>query len=251
MAGSTLGFASDTDAIHVNPAAIAAFPHFSAMVGGFFDVPQSHYVFSAEGVDSKINAEESIPVSGGLSYQYYLTGEGFQARKGHVVSLAVAVPLYPEVAFVGVTGRWLKMSGAVVSSAITMDAAVMLKPIPLIGISAVGYNLIDVRNEEARRSWGFGLAVGKETSFHVDLDVRLDPNSLNATKATYSAGAEYLIAGIVAPRVGYAEDALRGAHLIAGGVSIVHEGFAIDVSYRHAIHGGERNVGIALRAVDF
>ena len=55
----------------------------------------------------------------------------------------------------------------------------------------------------------------------------------------------------MAPRLGYSEDLARKAHILAAGVSLIVEGWAIEVSYRHAILGDEKNVGIALRMLDF
>lgn len=250
-AGASIGFAGDTDALHANPAAISFFPHFNLSLGGLINAPQRSYVFSVEAVDSKINMDESVPVSGGLGYLYYVTGEGFEARKGHVVNFALSVPLYADLAFVGITARYLKVSGAVVSNAVTMDAAVMVKLAEVIGISAVGYNLIPINSLEARRAWGFGVAVGKQTAFHVNVDARLDTNEQDEIKPSFGVGGEYLIADLVAPRLGYVEDMLRETHNVAAGVSVQYEGFALDVGYRQAIGGDEKTVGIALRMLDF
>ncbi|MBI5544734.1 MAG: hypothetical protein HY901_12655 [Deltaproteobacteria bacterium] len=250
-ANATIGYASDTDAVRVNPAGISASTKLNIDLGGFFGVPQHFYALSLQAVDSKINSDENIPVSGGIGYQYLVAGEGFEARKGHVLSLALAVPLYPELMFVGVTGRYLHFSGGVVSNAVTMDASVMAKPVKMLGITAAGYNLIDVHSVEARRSWGFGVAVGSEELFHVDVDARLDTNAEGTLKPTFSIGGEVLIADIVAPRLGYSEDMLRGAHLIAGGVSVIYDGFALDVGYRHAILGDERTFAVAVRMLNF
>jgi len=250
MAGATAGFAEDSDAIHVNPAGIAAGDHFNLGVNGFIDYPQRFYLFSAEAVDSKINSDESFPISGGLSYLYYVSGKGFDAHKAHVAQLALSLPLYPKMLFVGLTTRYLHMAGNVVSNAVTMDAAVMVKLISLIGISAQAYNMIGVNSAEAPRGFGFGVAVGKSKLFQVDADVRLDEDLTHTYQPTLKVGAEYLIADVVAPRLGYAEDRFRGAHLLCAGVTVQVEGWAIEVSYQHAIGGQEMNVGIALRLLD-
>jgi len=250
-AGASIGYAADTDAIHVNPAGIAATPTFNLMLGGIIGIPSRHYVLTVEGVDSKSNQDMTIPVSGGVSYQYYVSGEGFEGRKGHVLSVALAVPLYPKVAFVGITGRYLKMGGNVVSNAITMDAGLMFRPIELMGIGLTGYNLIDVRSAEARRGWGAGISFGSEKTFHVDVDARLDEDATHTYKPTFSIGGEYLFINMLAPRLGYSEDMLRGAHLITAGLSFIYEGWAIEAAYRQAITGREITFAIGLRMVDF
>jgi hypothetical protein len=250
-AGASIGYASDTDAMHVNPAGIAATPHFDLEIAGFFGVPSRYYMLSAGAVDSKLNSDDTVPISGGVSYQYYQSGKGFEARKGHIVSVAVAAPIYPEYAFIGLTTRYFKFAGQVVSNAATIDLGVMIKPIPLIGIGIAGYNLIDTNSAEARRGWGFGLAVGKETSFHVDIDARLDPDATGTLKPAFAVGGEYLFINLIAPRLGYSEDRLRGAHLLTAGLSVIYQGFAIEVFYRHAILGDEKTFGLAVRMIDF
>ncbi|HEY3451476.1 MAG TPA: hypothetical protein VGK67_34275 [Myxococcales bacterium] len=250
-AGASIGYGADTDAIHANPAAIAATQTFNLMLGGIIGIPSRHYVLTVEGVDSKINEDVTIPLSGGVSYQYYVSGEGLEGRKGHVLSVSLAVPMYSKYAFVGITGRYLKMGGNVVSNAITMDAGLFFRPFELMGIGLAGYNLIDVRSPEARRGWGAGISFGSEKQFHVDVDARVDEDKTATYKPTFSVGGEYLIAGLVAPRIGYSEDMLRGAHLICAGVSVIYEGWAFEAAYRQAIVGKEITFAIGMRMVEF
>ena len=250
-AGASIGYGADTDAIHANPAAIAATPGFNLMLGGFIGIPSRFYVFTVEGMDSKINEDMTIPVSGGLSYQYYVSGDGFQGRKGHVLSVSMAVPMYSKVAYVGITGRYLKMGGNVVSNAITMDAGFFFRPIEMMGIGLTGYNLIDVRSAEARRGWGAGISFGSEKQFHVDVDARLDEDATRTYKPTFTVGGEYLFAGTVAPRIGYSEDLYRGAHLLCAGISVIYEGWAFEAAYRQAIVGKEITFALGLRMVEF
>ncbi|MGC4120208.1 MAG: hypothetical protein QM765_37630 [Myxococcales bacterium] len=250
-AGASIGYAADTDAIHANPAGIAATPSFNLMLGGIIGIPSRHYVLTAEGIDSKINEDMTIPVSGGLSYQYYVSGEGFDGRKGHVLSLSLAVPMYAKYAFVGITGRYLKLGGNVVSNAITMDAGFFFRPVEMMGIGLVGYNLIDVRSAEARRGWGMGLSFGSEKQFHVDIDARLDADGTDTYRPTFTIGGEYLFANLVAPRIGYSEDMLRKAHLACAGVSLFYEGWAFEAALRYAVTGKEITFAIGLRMVEF
>lgn len=250
-AGASIGYGADTDAIHANPAALAATPTFNLMLGGIIGIPSRLYVFTVEAVDSKINEDMTIPVSGGVGYQYYVSGEGFEGRKGHVLSLSLAVPMYSKYAYVGITGRYLKMGGNVVSNAITMDAGLFFRPIEQLGIGLSGFNLIDVRSAEARRGFGMGVSFGSEKTFHVDLDARLDEDATRTYKPTFTLGGEYLIADLVAPRLGYSEDMLRGAHLACAGVSVIYEGWAFEAAFRMAVTGKEISFAIGMRMLDF
>ena len=251
MAGASVGYAGDTDAIHVNPAAISSFEHFNLGVIGFIDYPQQHYLIGVEAVDSKINSDESFNISGGLSYVYYTSGRRFDAHKAHVAQLALSAPIYPKTLFIGLTTRYLHMAGGVVSNSVTIDASAMLSLIKLINVTFAGYNLISVNSTiEAPRGFAAGLSVGKEGLFHVNADLRFDEDQHSTYQPTFKVGAEYLIVNIVAPRVGYAEDRFRNAHLLCAGVSVHIEGWAIEVAYQHAINGDERNIGIAVRLLD-
>jgi len=250
MGNAVRGFASGTEAILVNPAGIAATIRFNVEASAFLQPAQDHRVFTAASVDSKLNADEAFALSGGVGYHYYVSGEGDARRSGSIVGVGLAVPLYPELLFLGVTGKYLKLSGAVESNAVTLDTGLILRPLPSLGLGAVGYNLVDIHNPEARRSWGFGVALGQDTSFHVDFDVRLDPDENDEQVLSYFAGAEYVIADMVVPRLGFAEDKLRDAREISGGVTVIVSGLAIEGAYRHALGGVGRGFGISLRLLD-
>jgi hypothetical protein len=126
----------------------------------------------------------------------------------------------------------------------------MLKPLPSLGIAAVGYNLVDVHSPEAARSWGFGAALGRDTDYHLDFDIRLDRNASGETVVSYFVGAEYLVSSVMVPRIGYADDRLRAAHEITGGLSVLLGNLALEGSYLFALGGRGREFGVSLRLLD-
>ncbi len=252
MGGASRGFASSDEALLVNPAAIAGTVRFNFDASALYQPTPNFRVFSASAVDSKINADEGFPLSGGAGYYNYNSGAGDTARSGHLAIIGLALPLVPEQLFIGVAPKYLRLTTADGSTNdFNFDAAVMLKVASLVGISAVGYNLIDLGSLELRRAWGFGVAVGSDLTFHVDVDARLDTNAAGQIVPSFAAGAEYLIQSVVVPRLGFSEDRFRGTRELTAGVSVLVTGLAIEASYAHDLVGGGNRFGLALRLLDW
>ena len=145
----------------------------------------------------------------------------------------------------------MKLSGAVDMNAVTMDAGFIIRPIDLISIGAVGYNLVDVSSPEARRAWGFGLAVGTDSSFHVSGDVKLEqrPDD-DKWRVTWGAGGEVIFRSMFMPRIGFQHDAVRNENKLGGGLSVFVSGLAIEAYYQY-IFSGSHSFGLTLRIIDF
>ena len=75
MGGAARGFASSDEALLVNPAGIAATTRFNLAAGGLFDLSGRFRTLSVAAVDSQLNAEDSVPISGALGYSWYRSGE--------------------------------------------------------------------------------------------------------------------------------------------------------------------------------
>ena len=238
MGNATRAFASSDEALWVNPAGIAATTRFNINASAAFEPPNGLQLYSIGSIDSQLNSDAAFPMSGGLSYSYYRSGHGEAKRSGSIVLLGLALPLWNQAFTVGVTGKYLYLNGASDTNAATMDVGVILRPISLLSIGAVGYNLIDVHSIEARRSWGFGVALGNDNSFRLAFDLKLEPNELDEWKVSYFAGAEYLFGGVVMPRVGYTYDALRQTHKAGGGVSVFLGVLALEGAYQYIFDGG-------------
>lgn len=251
MGGAARGFASGNEALLVNPAGMSAVSRFNFGVEAFFEPASGLRVLSVAAVDSKLNADQPFALAGGVGYYDYRVGEGDQARKGSLTVVGLSVPLALDLVSVGVAARYLKLSGAVKSNSVTMDSAILLRPNPLLGLSAVGYNLIDVRSPEAPRAWGLGAAFGSDATFLVDLDARLDSGPDGETVASFFAGAEYTIAGMFVPRLGFGEDRLRRSREVSGGLTFIWTILGVEAAYRHALGGRGRAFGFSLRLLDW
>ncbi|GEM_PF-1191222 len=251
MGDATRSFASSDEALWVNPAGMSAAPRFNINSSASFEVPKDRGLqrYTVGAIDSKLNADTSFPLAGGVSYTYYRSGYGEEKRTGSIVLLGLSLALWYENLTIGVTGKYLKLDGAVNTNAVTMDAGLILHPIELLTIGAVGYNLIGVNSEEAQRAWGLGISVGSDKSFRVAFDAKLEKNSKDKWTASYYAGGEYLIAGMFMPRVGYNWDALRETHKVGGGLSVFVSGFAVEAAYQYLFEGSHF-FGISLRVLD-
>ncbi|MFN7133773.1 MAG: hypothetical protein ACK4N5_16975 [Myxococcales bacterium] len=248
MGDATRGFASSSEAILLNPAGIAANVRFNLDGQALFEPQNDFRVLSATATDSQLNAEETFALSAGFGYYHYTSGPTPETRRsGSIVALALALPIYSDAIFIGFTGKYLSLEGVVNSSAITTDAAVMYRPVNWFGISAIAYNIIDIRNPEARRSFALGTALGTDTEYHVDVDVKLEPNAAGTVSPTFHVGGEYLFAELIMPRVGFIEDRVRMARYVTGGASLLLAPFAIDAMYRYDLTGGTHGFGVALR----
>lgn len=238
MGNATRAFASSDEALWVNPAGISATTRFNINASTAFEPPNGLQLYSIGSIDSKLNSESAFPMAGGLSYTYYRSGRGEEKRSGSIVLLGLALPLWNQAFTVGVTGKYLHLKGAVDTNAVTMDAGIVFRPISILSLGAVGYNLVDVHSPEARRSWGFGVALGNDNSFHLAFDVKLEPNDEDKWKVSYFAGGEYLFGSAVMPRVGYTYDAIRKAHKVGGGLSVFVGILAIEGAYQYIFDGG-------------
>jgi hypothetical protein len=250
MGGAARGFASSGEALLINPAGIAATARFNVDLGAVFAPPTSSHLLGASAIDSKLNAEDAFALGGGAGYWHYQSGNGEAQRKGSLIVLGLAAPLVPQTLFLGVAGRYLTLSGAVSSKAVTGDVGLLYKPVPSLGLAAVGYNLIDVHSAEAPRAWGFGLALGRDADLHLDFDVRIDKDAQGGWKPEFQVGAEYLIGGVVEPRVGYVEDRLLGTRTLAMGLTLQYGGLALDASYQKTLQTEGWAFGLALRLLE-
>lgn len=243
MAGAARGYASGNEAILLNPAAMALTPRFNWGLSALYDNPNGTRFWGFDAVDS---VHKSLDVlSGGIGYYAYASGHGPERRRGTLGVLALATPL-SESLFVGGSAKWLDLDGAVDTNAVTADAAATLKLGSHVLVSAIGQNLIDVGNDEARRSYGAGAAL-LLGQLLADVDWKLEPDRTDAWVHSFALGAEYLFGNRVAPRLGFAWDGVREKKQAAVGVSLVAMGAVFEAAYRLELGGTGHQISVGLR----
>lgn len=221
---------TSNDAISEDPAALAQGQHYE--IDGFFG-----YAFSAPASywNASILDSSTTPVAVGVSYTHLASGM-FQDRfGGSNLRLDLAYALIPDQLFIGVGGNWLDFGYGIKTDAISCDAAILYKPVDIVSIAAVGYNLVDVDSELlAPRKAALAAAVGSDTSYRVAADAVANFATPNVT-LDYHVGGEYLIAQLVAVRAGYLYDGLIKQSFGTVGAGVIVTGFSFDVGFRQSI----------------
>jgi hypothetical protein len=179
-------------------------------------------------------------------------------NKGWEGRLSLAFPL-ADVLSVGVAGRYsnLRVSdpravpekAATLEApadrsfklkAFTMDAAITLRPVAGLAISALAYNLIDTESALAPLMVGGSVAFSS-AGLTLGGDVLVDLNTHDAfsgPKLTLGGGAEYLVQGMIPLRLGYMYDQGRAQNFVTGGFGFVDPRFAMQIGLRQSVNGG-------------
>ncbi|MHB1844540.1 MAG: hypothetical protein ACYCWW_06865 [Deltaproteobacteria bacterium] len=221
---------TSNDAIVLNPAALAITQRYE--IDGFFG-----YAFSAPATywNASIVDSTSTPVATGVSYTHLASGTTDERFSGSVLRLAFAVPLSEDI-FIGLSGKWLNFGLADHADSITGDAALVIKPLEMLTLAAVGYNLIDVQSVLAPREVALAGAFGTDTSYNIAADIAANLSTPNLV-FDYHLGGEYLLAGLLALRGGWMYDGLLDSHFLSGGVGLVTPGIGVDFAYRQQLGG--------------
>ncbi|MHB8416669.1 MAG: PorV/PorQ family protein [Myxococcales bacterium] len=232
---------TSNDAIVDDPAALAMAQHYE--IDGFFG-----YAFASPATywNASLVDSSTTPLAVGVDYTHIDSGASPDRFGGSNLRLALAYPL-SEQFFIGVSGNWLDMNptggnppvspegNALHANSITGDAAIIFKPIDILSIAAVGYNLVPVNNPYlAPLEGALAVAVGSDTTFRAAADLVAN-FSAPSTAFDFHLGGEYLIAQLVAVRAGYEYDGLFRQSFSSVGAGLVMESFAFDVSFRQQI----------------
>lgn len=221
---------TSNDAIVEDPAALAMTQRYE--VDGFFG-----YSFGAPATywNGSIVDASSTPVATGISYTHLASGSSSDRFSGASLRLALAVPLSDQI-FIGVSGEWLNYGLSETVHAITGDASLVIKPIDMLTLAAIGYNLIGIESLLAPREVAVAAAYGSDETFHVAGDA-VGNLSTPSLVLDYHLGGEYLLANLVAFRAGWMFDGLLDSHFLSGGVGLVTPGVGLDVAYRQQLGG--------------
>ena len=182
-------------------------------------------------------------LAAGVTYQLISLGKGADRATANLSTLSFALPL-ADVLMVGVSTRYLVLSGARSANAVTGDVGPIFRPSPVVSLGVSAYNLIDTRNAELTRYYSAhaGVIAGV---FTAATDVRADFTTNDTTTFTYSGGVEFLIAQQFPLRAGYTWDGFTHSSQLGMGLGIATPGGGVDLAYRHDF-GGERGELIAL-----
>jgi hypothetical protein len=243
-----VGLVTSNDGIFVNPGALAARKRYSVEAAWLLDRRGADN--TAQFVGTSIVDSVSSSVAAAVAYTRVPTGE----YEGHLTHLAIAFPL-AERMYLGATGKYLKLDGPEDVGAVTLDAGLFWELARYVTIGAAGYNLVPVAHEAvAPMGVGAGLTLGSEQSFQVTGEWRadFDRSPEGETKNRYGAGAEYLIAQLVAVRAGFQRDEVLDTDWWSAGVGVLRGRVALDAGYRQSLDDAtSRQLGVSLRVFMF
>lgn len=238
-----MGLASGNDAIYVNPGALAARRRYSAEAQVWIErrgAQNAEQVWTGSVADSL-----SSPVAAAVAYSRVAEG----IERGGLYHLAIAGSLAPGI-FLGVTGKYLDLSGAESVSAASVDAGLYWEVADYLSVGLAGYNLAPTGHESVMpRGLGAGLSLGSDTGVRGSFDWRSDFDRLGRTTNRYAFGAEVLLGGIAPLRGGYVIDETLDTRWWSVGAGLVSAGGGgLDVAYRQSIDDpSARVVSVAVK----
>jgi hypothetical protein len=248
-----VGLASGSEALHSNPAALAARKRY--VVDTFYltdrrpdldgDAARQDY-FGAAAADSATTA-----LAAGFSYTRANKG----LETGTLLRLGLATQLTRGLS-VGLQGNYFDLRGAErIAATVNLDAGLFLQVSPKVSVGAAGYNLLDSKHPGVLpRGWAAGFAVGSETSLQLVGEWRLDQDRARRedgsakTTSQYALGVEYLYANAVPVRAGFERDETLDTSWWSAGAGYVTQRLAVDLGFRQSTtEPTARTFALALR----
>jgi hypothetical protein len=239
MGGAYMSMGYGVETIGGNPAALSAYKRYQLEASGAWDVPNG-MGFATVGV-----ADSTGPVAMGLSYHFATFG-GLERRWGHITTVALSYSIADWI-HLGVSGRHHVLIGASQTNSITMNAGLVIRPLPFVSIGVSGHNLINNFNADITRYFVASASAMLFEQLSPCFDLRADFNG-PTPRFAYHGGLEWLIGASVPVRVGYQYDGIMNHHYVSGGLGWFVQGSGIDLAYRHELGGAEgRMVALTLK----
>jgi hypothetical protein len=223
------GLAAGNDGIFLNAASLAARRRYSIETQWALDrlggENRSQFLGGSI-VDSTMG-----DLTAGLAY----TRIGRAETTGDVYALALASRISTRL-FMGVTGKYLRLSGADPANAGTVDAS-LFYALPAFSMGVSGYNLVPTRHDaQAPLGVGTGFSIGNERRYNITGDYRADFDRAGKTTHSWAGGGELLAFGNFPLRAGFLRDAARdGRWWTAGAGFVSTSGFALDLAYQQSL----------------
>ena len=174
-------------------------------------------------------------------------------QTGHLVGWSLSFPILDKI-FLGGSAKYVHFADAAgaLHSGLTFDAGLTIRPIPLLSIGAVGYNLLDRNTAWAPRAVGGGVAVVPMPSLLFVFDSVLEKvyDGTRDSAMYYMGGGELSFSGSAAIRVGGGHDGGTKCAYVSAGVSAISADVgALDIGLRQDVSGENKStiVGVSVR----
>jgi hypothetical protein len=248
-----VGAATGTEALFLNPAALAARKRYTVDAMYLTDRRGD-----ATGSDRRqdylgTSIMDSSTTSVAAAFGYYRALQGVET--GTLLKLGLAAPVTRGL-FAGLQANYFDLHGAErVSSDVNLNAGLFYQVTTKVSVGGSAYNLIHSKHHETEpQGYGLGFAAGSESALQVTGDWRIDLNRVRhadgSAKATnrYAVGAEYLFDNAVPVRAGFQVDDTSKTKWWSLGVGWVSNRLAVDLGYRQSATDPQaRTIAIALR----
>ncbi len=239
-----------TAALSTNPAGMpmSSLYHIEALTG--FSPSAGRWTLGTAIVDSSTSR-----LAAGVSFRGILSSsdDGFTGYDGRV---ALAYPLADAIS-IGLSGRYLSLTadaqdgeeeGETLAQGFTMDGSLVIQPFEGFRIAGIARNIIDLDSALTPRLLGGGISYQIEEVFSVGADVLVDTTTFDEVTILAGGGAEYLAAGRVPIRAGYAYDSGRRIHQFTAGLGYVDQAFGVEASLQQDVSGAsETSILLAAR----
>ena len=237
--------ARGTDALALNPAGMSLATLYAIAA-------DYQTVTKAGGQTIRVAIADSTSASGlagGLYYGYRaISPAGVPALHAHEAGLSLSYPFVDRV-FIGATAKYLSVNGGTEPdgsdhhAGFTVDAGLALRASPLLTLGVTGHNLVDRSTTQAPVALGYGLAFTPRPELSVVFDVLHDFTTSDpavGTRTSVGGGAEIVIQGFLAARLGGGRDGASQAGFVSGGLAGISPVGALDASIRQDLSGDRR-----------
>lgn len=235
---------TSNDTIFFNPAGVVIARRYEIDGHYGFSPGDRLQLWHASIVDSR-----TANVGVGIGYSH-ISGSGVPGdSSGSVVNLALGLPLSSRVAF-GLGLKYLGFSRPEDTNSVTADAGLLVRPLPLLSLGVVGYNLIDVASRQAPMRVGGGVSLGHDATFRLSVDAVFALEESDPFGNTYHVGGEVFFDDVLPIRIGAERREGEDRNFVTAGLGLVSEVAALDLSFAQGVGSGrsdERIFAFALK----
>jgi hypothetical protein len=251
MGGAMRGSATGDAALNLNPSGMSLTRAYVVEGAYQFSRPSDGHLGHVSVVDST----SGFNLAAGIYYTYLNASPDGRDRSGHEGGVSLAFP-FGDLLHVGATAKYLRLrsTGEGVEDTtrgITFDVGATIRPVQMIGLGVVGYNLRDLDDPQAPVSVGFGVSVAPVPALLLVADGFVDLTTTDETRGnvtSFMGGGEFLIAQKFAIRAGGGLDGRRDRGYGTLGFSLVGVTGALDVAARQELEGTDKATFIGASA---
>lgn len=198
---------------------------------------------------SVVDSTSGFNLAGGLYYTYLTAKPGSSKISGHEAGASLSVPFGQRI-FIGGQLKYFRLLNESLLDVgpppdqrihgFTFDLGATVRPLDIVTLGVVGYNLADRNTAAAPLALGFGGSVMPLPGLIITADSVIDFTTYDDTRGnltSFMGGAEYSTATGIAVRAGGGKNGQRDAGYVTAGASAVSEVGAIDIGVSRDLSG--------------